>query len=158
MNSKKSNISKNLIYLRKCNHMSLEEAASRIGVSRQAVSKWEAAETVPDILNCAKIAELYDVSIDDLINYDADDKKLGIPPKGKYMFGIVKLGEKGQIVIPKKARDKMRFKPGDTFVVLGDDESQMRGIAIVPSEEFLSTAQTMLDNFSSASKENKEGE
>lgn len=42
MNNKKLNISKNLVYLRKMNHFSIEEVANKIGVSRQAVSKWEA--------------------------------------------------------------------------------------------------------------------
>lgn len=52
-------------------------------------------------------------------------------PKGKHIFGTVKVGEKGQIVIPKKARDIFDIKPGDTLLVLGD-ESQ--GIAIIKSD------------------------
>ena len=49
--------------------------------------------------------------------------------KGTYLFGISKVGEKGQIVIPKEARDMLGIKPGDTILVLGDEE---RGIAIPP--------------------------
>ena len=49
-------------------------------------------------------------------------------PKGKYMFGMVKVGEKGQIVIPKEARNVFGIKPGDSLLMLGDIE---RGIAIV---------------------------
>jgi len=48
-----------------------------------------------------------DVSLDDLVNYDrenSNDLGLGVPPKGKHVFGITKVGEKGQIVIPAKAR------------------------------------------------------
>lgn len=44
-------------------------------------------------------------------------------PKGKYIFGTVKVGEKGQIVIPKEARDTFSIKPGDTLLVLGDAKS-----------------------------------
>ncbi|MGN1095218.1 MAG: AbrB/MazE/SpoVT family DNA-binding domain-containing protein [Eubacteriales bacterium] len=44
-------------------------------------------------------------------------------PKGKYIFGTVKVGEKGQIVIPKEARDTFSIKPGDTLLVLGDAEN-----------------------------------
>ncbi len=44
-------------------------------------------------------------------------------PKGKYIFGTVKVGEKGQIVIPKEARETFSIKPGDTLLVLGDAES-----------------------------------
>ncbi len=44
-------------------------------------------------------------------------------PKGKYIFGTVKVGEKGQIVIPKEARDTFDIKAGDTLLVLGDAET-----------------------------------
>ena len=53
-------------------------------------------------------------------------------PKGKYAW-TVKIGEKGQFVIPKEARDIFGIKPGDTLIVLGDVE---RGIAITPKETF----------------------
>lgn len=52
-------------------------------------------------------------------------------PKGKHLFGTVKVGDKGQIVIPKAAREIFDIKPGDQLLVLGD-ESQ--GIAIVKNE------------------------
>lgn len=41
-------------------------------------------------------------------------------PKGKYLFGLCKVGEKGQIVIPKEARDIFGINPGDYIVCLGD--------------------------------------
>ena len=47
---------------------------------------------------------------------------LGIP-KGKHLFGTVKIGEKGQIVIPKEARQLFNINPGDTLLVLGDDKT-----------------------------------
>lgn len=43
--------------------------------------------------------------------------------KSRYIFGTVKVGEKGQIVIPKEARDTFGIRPGDTLLVLGDDEN-----------------------------------
>jgi len=49
----------------------------------------------------------------------------------KFIFGTVKVGEKGQIVIPKEARDVFEIKPGDTLLVLGDRE---QGIAIVKDD------------------------
>ena len=58
-------------------------------------------------------------------------------PKGKHAW-MVKIGEKGQFVIPKEARDLFDLQPGSTILVLGDDE---RGIAILPREkqsEFIS--------------------
>lgn len=53
-------------------------------------------------------------------------------PKGKYAWTAT-VGEKGQIVIPKKARDVFNIKPGDTLLLLGDEK---RGIAIPPKGAF----------------------
>ena len=53
-------------------------------------------------------------------------------PKGKYAWTAT-VGEKGQIVIPKQARDIFEIKPGDTLLLLGDEE---RGIAIPPKGAF----------------------
>ena len=44
-------------------------------------------------------------------------------PKGKYLFGTAKVGEKGQIVIPKEARELFSVKPGDTLLILGDERT-----------------------------------
>ena len=49
-------------------------------------------------------------------------------PKGKNAWSV-RIGEKGQFVIPKEARDMLGIKPGDTILVLGDEE---KGIAIPP--------------------------
>ena len=54
-------------------------------------------------------------------------------PKDKYA-GMVKVGEKGQIVIPKEARDMFDIKPGDTLLILGDKK---QGIAIPPKDSIL---------------------
>ena len=53
-------------------------------------------------------------------------------PKGKYAWTAT-VGEKGQIVIPKQARDIFNINPGDTLLILGDED---RGIAIPNSDEF----------------------
>ena len=53
-------------------------------------------------------------------------------PKGKYVWTAT-VGEKGQIVIPKQARDIFGIKPGDTIILLGDEK---RGIAIPPNGAF----------------------
>ncbi|MBQ7950542.1 MAG: AbrB/MazE/SpoVT family DNA-binding domain-containing protein [Clostridia bacterium] len=50
---------------------------------------------------------------------------------GKYAW-MVKIGEKGQFVIPKQARELFHLQPGDEILVLGDEE---RGIAILPKEK-----------------------
>lgn len=53
-------------------------------------------------------------------------------PKGKYAWTAT-VGEKGQIVIPKQARELFKIKPGDTLILLGDEK---RGIAIPPKTMF----------------------
>ena len=52
--------------------------------------------------------------------------------EGKYIFGVVKVGDKGQIVIPKDARNVYGIKPGDALIMLGDE----RGIALLKTEIF----------------------
>lgn len=128
-------ISENLQFLRKSFHFSQEEVAERIGVSRQAVAKWESGETVPDLFNCAALAKLFNVTMDDLVHYCREDNEgMHIPPRGKYVFGLVSVGDKGQIVIPVKARKVFGIKPGDQLLVLGDEG---RGLALMKQEDLL---------------------
>ena len=97
----------NLIELRKLNNLSQEDIAEKIGVSRQTLSKYETGESLPDIERCKQLADIFGVTMDDLISYEKTDSEnlgYGIPPKGKHIFGLVKVGDKGQIVIPAKAR------------------------------------------------------
>jgi AbrB family looped-hinge helix DNA binding protein len=63
-------------------------------------------------------------------------------PDGKHIFGTVKVGEKGQIVIPKEARDLFGIKPGDTLLILGDEA---QGIAIVKNDLFRQFALDVLN-------------
>ncbi len=128
----------NINRLRKLHQMTQEDIAEAVGVSRQAVAKWESGETIPDLEKCRLLAELFGVSLDDLANFEPDDNMgLDAPPKGKHLFGLVTVGEKGQIVIPAKARRIFNIKPGDKLVVLGD-ESQ--GLAILKANDFLNMA------------------
>lgn len=126
-------IHKNLLSMRKKYGYSQEMVAEKIGVSRQTVSKWESGESVPDLAFSNRLAELYDVTLDELVNYE-DDQQHGMPPKGKYIFGAVKVGERGQIVIPVKARRIFGIKPGDSLMVLGDIN---QGLALTSTEFFL---------------------
>lgn len=149
MNNKKINISKNLIFLRKMKKFSIEEVADKINVSRQAVAKWENNVTIPDLINCTALADLYDVSVDDLIFFDDEENEFGITPKGKYIFGTATLGKRGQVVIPKKARDIMELKVGDTLIVLGEKTLDSRGIALVPHDWFIQQSKEIMDHLSS---------
>jgi AbrB family looped-hinge helix DNA binding protein len=64
-----------------------------------------------------------------------------IKPKGKHAW-TVKVGEKGQIVIPKEARDIFDINPGDTLIVLGDEK---QGIAIPPKNTFTTLINTIFE-------------
>ena len=54
--------------------------------------------------------------------------------EGKYIFGVVKVGDKGQVVIPRDARKLYDIKPGDALLVLGDQ----RGMALIKTQLFQS--------------------
>lgn len=137
MKNMKSNIAANLRYLRQKNRFSQEEVAERIGVSRQSVAKWESGDALPDIIKCDALAELYDVSLNDLVRHDPEQEGLPIPPKDKHIFGVVTIGERGQISLPKKARELLDLQPGDTLVVLGDTNPSSAGIALIDSRTFM---------------------
>ena len=59
---------------------------------------------------------------------------------GKYIFGVVKVGDRGQIVIPKEAREVYGIKVGDSLLVLGD----MKGMAVIKTEIFQDKIDEML--------------
>ena len=62
-------------------------------------------------------------------------------PKGKHVFGTVKIGDKGQIVIPKEARQVFGLSPGDSLLVLGDEQ---QGIALVKASQLQQFATDIL--------------
>ena len=129
-----NNLAKNLSQLRRAKGLSQEKAAEAVGVTRQALAKWESGETTPDVLYSDKLAELYGVSLDDLLHYEQKPGSVPPPPRGKYVFGVVQVGERGQIVIPKRARELFGLERGTTLVVLGDTNPGTAGIALVPAQ------------------------
>ncbi|MBS7265248.1 MAG: helix-turn-helix transcriptional regulator [Treponema sp.] len=128
----------NLVQMRKVLQLTQEDIAEKLGVTRQSVAKWEAGESIPDLDKCKQLADIFGVSLDDLANYEPEDNLgLGVPPKGKHLFGLVTVGDKGQIVIPAKARKIFEISTGDQLVVLGDEG---QGLALVKASNFLSLA------------------
>ena len=61
--------------------------------------------------------------------------------EGKYIFGVVKVGEKGQIVIPRDARKIYDIKPGDALLLLGDQ----KGMALLKTEIFQSAIDKVME-------------
>lgn len=70
------NLGSNLFNARKKNGLSQEEVAAKLGVSRQTISKWELDETIPDIFQSKKLAVLYHLSLDELIEFDFEIKEI----------------------------------------------------------------------------------
>ena len=128
-------ISKNLKYLRDKNEMTQEQFAEKLGVSRQTVAKWENGDSLPDIEKCTEIAMMFKVSLDALaiFSLDEQDASKGNESSEKYVFGIVKVGERGQVVIPKRAREVYNIKPGDRLLSVGDE----KGMAFAKFKDLL---------------------
>ena len=99
----------NLVMLRNIHGFSQEAIAEKIGISRQAYAKWvrpepaEGAGMIPPA------------------------------PKGKNIWGTVAVNDRGQIVIPKGARDRFGLTGGQRLIVLSDEQ----GIALIPDEAFM---------------------
>lgn len=93
-------ISQNIRSLREHEGFTQEALASRLGVARQTVAKWESGEATPDLENVRALARLFGVSIDDLANHDEVASGYPIPPRGKHIFGVVRVGERGRWLFP----------------------------------------------------------
>lgn len=141
----------NLITLRNIHGFSQEELAEKLDVSRQAYAKWERGDTIPDIEKCSRLAEIYGVSIDSLIKTEKAEGIGVIPPapKGKNIWGSVSINERGQIVIPKAARDQFSLSGGQRLIVLSDED----GIALIPAETFEARMKAVLTYASFANDE-----
>ena len=120
-------IFQNIALLRRRAGLSQEALAERVGVTRQTVAKWENGESVPDVLHADRLAELFEVSLDELVH--APSTEGGPSPKGKYLFGTV---------IPVRARRCFQIQPGDDLVLVGDIE---RGLALLKADFFTAVAQ-----------------
>ena len=124
----------NLIMLRNIHGFSQEEIAGKIGISRQAYAKWENGSTVPDVEKCSLLASVYQTTIDALVRTEKVEGIGVLPPApiGKNIWGSVTINERGQIVIPKGARDLFKLTNGERLII-GSDET---GIALIPAKKF----------------------
>lgn len=109
-----------------------EELAEKVGVSRQAVAKWERGESVPDIDSCMKLADIYGTTVDMLVRSFGKQEHTG---DGKHIFGLSRVNSKGQVTLPSSCRKVFDIKPGDVMLVLGDEEKG--GIAMVKMGGFM---------------------
>ena len=134
----------NLAMLRNIHGFSQEAIAEKIGISRQAYAKWETGATIPDIEKCRLLAEVYGTTIDSLIRTEpVDGVGMTLPaPKGKNIWGSVSVNDRGQIVIPKGARDLFGLTGGQRLIVLTDEH----GIALIPDEAFMASMSKAMED------------
>lgn len=127
-------LKENLVMLRNIHGFSQEEIAEKINISRQAYAKWESGATVPDIEKCSLLADVYGVTVDSLIKSESTEGFGTSPlaPKGKNIWGSITINDRGQIVIPKGAREKFGLTAGTRIIVLSDED----GIALIKAEKF----------------------
>ena len=134
-------IGENIQCLRKRKSITQEALAEMVGVSRQTIAKWESGESAPDLEMSGKLSQALDVSLDDLANAPLYEMpKDTAPVKGRHIFGLVTVGDKGQIVIPVQARRVFHIQPGDQLMVLGDED---RGLALVDARFFFFVSEVM---------------
>ena len=132
-------IGRNLQKLRKQKNLTQEALAEMAGVTRQTVAKWETEESSPDLAAAGRLAAALEVSLDDLINAPPEELDGRTGMRGRHMFGMVTVGDKGQIVIPVRARRVFNIKPGDQLLVLGDEERG--GLALMDPRFFMMVAE-----------------
>ena len=127
-------IHENIQFFRREKGLTQEALAELVGVSRQTIAKWEAGESTPDLELAGRLAQALDASLDELINAPMPTVAENLHPQGKHIFGLVTVGDKGQIVIPVKARRMFGITPGTQLLVLGDEN---QGLALMDSRFFL---------------------
>ena len=141
----KNNLPNNLYELRRKAGLSQEDFAERLGVSRQAVSKWERGEAYPDTENLIVISEMFSVTIDDLlraenVNSDTSDSKnestneedeyhyADTANDGGFHVNVgnkVKLDLNGEITVDDEdTKVKIDFDNGD--ITVNDDDGQVK--------------------------------
>ena len=125
------NLGNSLFHARKRRGFSQEDVAEKLGVSRQTISKWETGETIPDIRQCKRLAVLYQMSLDELIDFDINtaeiqemikksgekaDEKINWTNEWGKKYPIL-LTYQGKVNIPNYAyRIKIIFLPVDILV------------------------------------------
>ena len=118
-----------------------EQLAEKIGVSRQAVAKWERGDTMPDIDSCIKLAELYGITVDMLVRDLGKEIHAG---DGKHIFGLSRVNSKGQLTLPANCRSVFGINAGDTLLILGDEDKG--GIAMIKVGETVENVDWLLGN------------
>jgi len=127
-------IADNLKVLRYKNGYTLEAIAEIISVSRQSVAKWEAGDSLPDIVNCVKLASLYKISLDELVNAplrSVTDSTF-LPEDGR-ICGVLEILPENTICLPDTVMEMFGMHSGGKVLLLADKK---QGLALVKCSQF----------------------
>ena len=117
----------NLVMLRNIHGFSQEAIAEKIGISRQAYAKWETGATIDSLIRTGPVEGV---------------GMIPPAPKGKNIWGSVAVNDRGQIVIPKGARDLFGLTGGERLIVLSDET----GIALIPDRAFMESLKRVTED------------
>lgn len=127
-------IAENLRIMRQKYGYTLEALAEIISVSRQTVAKWEAGDSHPDILNCIKLANLYKVSLDELVNKPLHAvQRNDFAPQNGRICGVLDISDEKTITLPEPVMEMFELRCGDKVLLLAD---KAQGLALVKCSIF----------------------
>ena len=127
-------IEDNLKFLRYKNGYTLEALAEIISVSRQSVAKWESGDSVPDIINCVKLASLYKISLDELVNMSLKDViSSDFMQEDGRICGVLEIQPENTLRMPEVVMDMFHLHCGDKVLLLAD---RQQGMALVKCSHF----------------------
>ena len=127
-------IADNLKFLRYKNGYTLEALAEIISVSRQSVAKWESGDSVPDIINCVKLASLYKISLDELVNMSLKDViSSDFMQEDGRICGVLEIQPENTLRMPEVIMDMFHLHCGDKVLLLAD---RQQGMALVKCSHF----------------------
>lgn len=127
-------IAENLTLMRQKNGYTQEALAEIISVSRQTIAKWEAGDSLPDIMNCVKLASLYKVSLDELVNKPlAAALSRDFAVEDERVCGVVDISEEGAIHIPDTVLEMFGMHRGEKILLLAD---RRQGMALIKCSQF----------------------
>ena len=127
-------IAENLKALRYKNGYTLEAIAEITSVSRQSVAKWEVGSSVPDIVNCVKLASLYKISLDELVNKPLRATIVNdFTPEDGRICGVLDISAENTIRIPEAVMEMFDITCSDKILLLADHK---QGIALVKCSKF----------------------
>ncbi len=116
------NIGENILFYRKKAQMSQENLSEKVGVTRQTISNWELEESYPDVKQLIKLAEIFEVSLDNLVNTQIENK---IVDDEDNKITIVSKIE-NTIVYCNKVKSSQKFKGGKSspkYALYAEDDT-----------------------------------